>query len=127
MVNSSLRIVRALLRFFLSIAEISRFPRLEDPLENDASQDPDVACGGGDRTTGCTSTSVVFPVSDLEKLLLIIEGAFELVGDCTPSETGSSTTHCQEPYSRFDGVPITILALISLVMSRDRLARKQTF
>ena len=106
---------------------MSRFLRLEDPLDNDASQGLDFDCGGGDSTPGCTSTSVVLPVPDLEKLLSLIEGAIDLVGDSTPSGTGSSTTHCQEPYSRLDGVPITILAIIPLVTSRVRLARKQTF
>ena len=68
MVDSSLRASRALLRFFLSIAEMSRLLRLEDLLPNDASQGLDLDCGGGDRTTGWTSTSVVVPVPDLEKL-----------------------------------------------------------
>lgn len=134
MVDSSLRVCRALLKSLLSIAEMSRFLRLEDPLANDASQGLDFDCGGGDRTTCCTSTRVVLPVPDLEKLLSRIEGSVDLVGNSTPSEPESSTTHCQDPYSRFDRgspsnvvVPMTILALIPLVMSRDRLARKQTF
>ena len=128
MVDSSLRAARALLRLFLSIAEISRFLRLEDPLENDASQGLDFDCGCGDRTTGCTSTSVVQPVPDLEKLLSRIEGAVDVGGESCPAGPGSSTTHCQEPYSRLGRVvPLTILAIISLVMSTDRMARKQTF
>ena len=132
MVDSSLRVTRALLRFLLSIAEMSRFPRLENPLAN--GQGLDLDCGGGDMPTGCTSTRVVAPVPDLEKLLSRIEDVVDIVGDSCPSGPGNSTTHCQEPYSRLDRVspsnvmvPITILAVIPLVMSTDRLARKQTF
>ena len=113
---------------------MSRFLRLEDPLANDASQGLDLDRDGDDRTICCTSTSVVLPVPDLEKLLSSTEGATELVGDSGPSGPESSTTHCQDPYSLFGGVsgsgivvPMTILAFIRLVMLTNRLARKLTF
>ena len=134
MVDSSLRISRALSRFLLSIAEMSRFFRLDNPIANDASRDLDFDFGGCDRTTCCKSTSVVVSVSDLEMPLSEIEGAIDLFGDSTPSGPERSTTHCQDPYSRFGRVcpsnvvvPMTILAFSPSVMSPDRLARKQTF
>ena len=134
MVDSSLRFSRALLRFLLSIAEMSRFLRLENPFANDASRGLDFDFGGGDGTPCCTSTSVVVSVSDLDKLVSEIEGAIDLFGDSTPSGTESSTTHCQDPYSRFGRVcpstvvvPMTILAFSSSVMSTDWFAREQTF
>lgn len=109
---------------------MSRFLRLEDPLPNNASRGLDLDCDGGDRTTCCTSTSVVVSVSDLEKLLSRIEGAIDLFGDLGPSGPESSTTHCQDPYSRFGRdspsdvvVPMTMLEFIPLVMSTDKLAR----
>lgn len=118
----------------MSIAEMSRFFRLENPVANDASRGLDFDFGGGDRTACCTSTSVVVSVSDLEKLLSEIEGAIDLFGDSTPSGPESSTTHCQDPYSRFGKdcpsnvvVPMTILAFSLSVTSTNRLARKQTF
>ena len=133
-VDSSLRVSRALLRFLLSTAEISRFFRLENPVANDASRGLDFDFRGGDRTTCCMSTSVVVSVSDLEKLFSEMEGAIDLFGDSTPSGSESSTTHCQVPYSLFGRVcpsnvvvPMTILAFSPSAMSNDRLARKQTF
>ena len=113
---------------------MSRFFRLENPVANDASRGLDLDFGGGDRTACCTSTSVVVSVSDLEKLWSEIEGAIDLCGDSTPSGPESSTTHCQDPYSRSGKdcpsnvvVPMTILAFSPSVTSTNRLARKQTF
>lgn len=138
-VESSLRMERALGRSLLSMAEMSRFFRLEKPVAKDASRGLDLGFGvggggGGDRTPCCTSTSVVVSVSDLEKLPLEMEGEVELFGDSTASGPESSTTHCQDPYSRFGRlcpstsvVPMTILAFGPSVMSADRLARKRTF
>lgn len=113
------------------MAEMSRFFRLENPVANDASRGLDFNFGGGEGTTCCSSTSVVVSVSDLGKLLSEMEGAIDLFGDSTPSGTESSTTHCQDPYSRLGPspvvVPMTILVISPSVMSMDRLARKQTF
>ena len=73
-------------------------------------------------------------VSDLEKLLSEMDGVIDLFGDSTPSGPESSTTHCQDPYSRFGRgcpsdvvVPMTILEFSPSAMSTDRLTRKQTF
>lgn len=114
MVESSLRIERALGRFLLSMVEMSRFLWLENPVAKDASRGLDFGFEGegGDRTPCCTSTSVVVSVSDLEKL----SSEIDFFGDSAPSGPESSTTHCQDPYSRFGRlcpsavvVPMTIL------------------
>ena len=117
-VDSSVRMERALGMFLLPMAEMSRFFRLEKPKSLDFGFG-----GGGDRTPCCTSTSVVVSVSDLEKLPSEMEGAIDLFGDSTPSGPESSTTHCQEPYSRFGRlcpsavvVPMTILVFSPSVM-----------
>ena len=98
MVDSSSRISRALLRFLLSMAEMSRFFRLEKPVDKDPNRGLVLGLCCGDETTGGTSTSVVVSVSVLE--ISEMEGAIDLFGDSTPSGTESSTTHCQDPYSR---------------------------
>ena len=129
--ESSVRTERALGRFLLSMAEMSRFLRLEKPVARDASRGLDFGfgdgAGGGDRTPCCTSTSVVVSVSDLVKLPLEREGEVDVFGDSIPSGPESSTTHCQEPYSRFGRlcpsvvvVPMTILAFGPSVMLMDR-------
>lgn len=77
----------------MSIAEMSRFFRLEDPVAKDASRGLDFDFRGGDRTTCYTSMSVVVLDSDLEKLLSKIEGAIDLFGGSTPSGPESSAIH----------------------------------
>ena len=118
------------MRFLLSIAEMRRFFRLENPVANDASRGLDFDFGDGDRTDRCPSTSVVVSVSDLGKLFSEIEVAIDLFGDSFES----STTHCQDPYSCFGMgcpsnvvLPMTILAFSLSVTSTNRLARKPTF
>lgn len=110
---------------------MSRFFRLENPFANEASRGLDFGFGGGDGTTCCTPTSVVVSVSDLEKLLSETEGAIDLLGDSIPSGPESSTTHCQDPYSRLGRVwssnvvvPMTILAFSPSVISTDKVGQK---
>lgn len=109
---------------------MSRFFRLENPFANEASRGLDFGFGGGDGTTCCTPTSVVVSVSDLEKLLSETEGAIDLLGDSIPSGPESSTTHCQDPYSRLGRVwssnvvvPMTILlkAVNNVMLKTSRL------
>ena len=104
MVDLSLRTSRALLRFLWSIAEMSRFFWLENPVANNPNRGLGFDFVGGDRTSCCVSTSVDVSVSDLEKLVSEMEGVIVLFGDSSPSGPESSTTHCQDPYSRFGKV-----------------------